>query len=380
MNVVHVRSCGNQGGGPEKTIRLSCIDLIEAGHQCSAVYLHGNTQDPLAPLAKLQACEVPSRAVDLSGPLDVTAISAVRAALQEYDRCLLHAHDYKSEIVGLLAARGMRKRVALVTTLHGVILNGWKTRLYNALANQSRRFYDAVVAVAHSQLPYLARTGVSKTRIQVIHNAIRLEDYAADVCTDADTSDDEFSPIPQGTKTVLVLGRLAPEKRGDMALRVLQQLSSDLPIYLLFVGTGPCLEQLRRMARDLGVRDRVRFVGYQEDVRPFIRVSDVLLVTSKIEGLPNSVLEAQAMGVPVVASAVDGVPEIIENGHNGFLVSGHALEQYVGGIDRLLGDAGLRERITRNARRRIEAQFSFSNRMSIMIGLYERLYAEKGWT
>ena len=381
MNIIHVRSCSDRGGGPDKTIRLSCINLMQLGHKCSAYYLHGNTEDSLAPVPLLKSYGVDAEALQFSGHFNFKGIGALQKILRQYDQCIYHAHDYKSEIFGVLASWTLRERVALVTTIHGVILNNWKLHVYEWLAGHSLRFFDKVIVVTNSQIPYIAQFGVSLDKIEVVYNAIRLVDYETSSLSLApDTSDNVFACIPRDAKVILFLGRLSVEKGGHIALRVLRQLAIiDPSFYLVFVGTGPQSESLCLMADELGIRDKVQFAGYQQDVRPFLKKCHILLVPSLSEGLPNSILEAQAMFVPVVASAVGGVTDIIEHEYNGFLVRPGCIDQYVQYILLLSHNNVIRERIIQNAHRKLEEHFEFGKHMERMMWVYNSLYASKKW-
>jgi glycosyltransferase involved in cell wall biosynthesis len=110
-------------------------------------------------------------------------------------------------------------------------------------------------------------------------------------------------------------------------------------------------------AQDLGLGDKVRFLGYQNDALSYIRSSDVLVLTSRIEGLPGVLLEAMACGVPVVASAVGGIPEIVIDGETGILIRDWSVESYVEGIIAILSDESYRSAMVANAQELVSRAF-----------------------
>ncbi len=129
---------------------------------------------------------------------------------------------------------------------------------------------------------------------------------------------------------------------------------------------------LREKARQLGLADRVHFAGYVADSREVYVASDVLLMPSRFEGLPMTLLEAMAMGLPVVASKLDGIAEVIADGHEGLLVESGDAGGFAESISRLLENPALGSELAGNARTKIEARFSVERMTSAVEAIYER--------
>lgn len=158
--------------------------------------------------------------------------------------------------------------------------------------------------------------------------------------------------IPPGSPVVGTLGRLAEIKRQDDLLRAFAAVRKEIPdAHLLVVGDGPLRPYLGDLACTLGVADAVRFTGYREKPQEYLRAMDVFALTSRSEGMPLSVLESFASGVPVVASAVGGLPEMIDPGRTGLLFPPGNVTALAAALTGLLVDKAARERLAREARR-----------------------------
>lgn len=183
----------------------------------------------------------------------------------------------------------------------------------------------------------------------------------------------------RGCVQLLAVGRLVEAKRFDRFLRIVRSLCSYTHVRVrgIVVGDGPLREQLEQKARELGLfPDRVEFVGSVPDVRQIYQQSDILVLTSDHEGTPNVVLEAMACGMPVVAAAVGGVPDLVRHGETGCLVRPENDEE--GFVDCLLGlvrDPKARQQMGQKAREHVESHYSVERLPGFLLSLYERALA-----
>ncbi len=179
-------------------------------------------------------------------------------------------------------------------------------------------------------------------------------------------------PSGAAASAIGVIGRLSPEKGVDRALEVLAMVARRRPdARLVIAGEGPEEETLRRQAQALGVAQSVSWLGYREDLGDVYRQLAVVLIPSRSEGLPNVALEAMASGVPVVASAVGGLAEIITDGENGFLLGPDDTEGLAGRIAELLEHPDLRASVSRRGIEDVSARFSLGARLRALAGIYE---------
>ena len=171
---------------------------------------------------------------------------------------------------------------------------------------------------------------------------------------------------------LITIGRLTPQKNHSMLLGVIDRLKKEMNIILRMriVGEGPSRTLIENRIKSMGLNDTVFLMGRREDIPELLASSDIFLLTSHFEGLPNVVMEAMITGIPVVSAAVDGVLDIIENGHNGIFVDPDNLESMVSQIIRLVKDKHLRQTIGENGRRTIIEGYNIEK----MVDSYEKLF------
>ncbi|MBM3892130.1 MAG: glycosyltransferase family 4 protein, partial [Verrucomicrobia bacterium] len=183
-------------------------------------------------------------------------------------------------------------------------------------------------------------------------------------------------------KLIVCAARLSREKCHEVLLRsVVELCRRRLPVRLLLIGTGPLRNQLQRRVRELGLEAHVEFLGYQphEKLAQYLAAGDVFVLTSLAEGLPVSILEAMACGTAVVASNVDGTPDIITDGQNGFLVPPRDVAALTARLEQTLSDDALRARLADAGLRRIRERFCWETILQEMETIYARFAPPAGF-
>jgi sugar transferase (PEP-CTERM/EpsH1 system associated) len=235
---------------------------------------------------------------------------------------------------------------------------------------------DRVACVSESVAEFAAQTiGIPPAKLAVIPNGIPLEDFQP-----GDRSRARVDlGIPLRAVVAGTVGRLQPVKGTGYLLEAWSRLASDHPdAILLLVGGGPQQAALERMSRRLGISERVRFLGDRADVPGLLRGMDVFVLPSLWEGMPNAALEAMAVGLPVVATAVGGTSEVVVDGVTGLLVQPGDPDALAQSIARLLRDPDLRHKMGQAGRERVVKHFSVGRTVEQTERLYEQLLVEKG--
>ena len=280
---------------------------------------------------------------------------------------MLHTSEFRSNVLGLLCRR--QRAIRLVSTVHGWINNDLRGKAYALADRILLRRFDRVVLVSHALRHRLPKWWVPDQRVRVLHNALMVESYGQEVLSVV-----RRAPDPQTDIRLLNVGRLSPEKGQDLLLRVVARLGSEYPgLKLAFAGVGPLEHKLRRLAERLAIANRVTFLGYVSDMPALYANTDLVVQSSFTEGLPNVMLEAAYLGVPVVATAVGGTAEVIEHGISGWLVRPRSVTAMEDGIRRFLKRPDEFIRMALVGRNRIEAEFSFEARTEAQMKLYEEL-------
>ncbi|MCC6581599.1 MAG: glycosyltransferase family 4 protein [Phycisphaeraceae bacterium] len=367
--VLHVRVVTHSGGGPDKTILRSPRYADASRYTIEAAYIHPRRDpgfDVIRNHADAQHCTL--WPIAESCPLDPRTVFALARLCRQRRVRIWHGHDYKSNALGLLVRRW--HPMHLVTTVHGWTHDTLRAKLYYHLDNRCIPRYEHVLAVSPPLADHCRKLGVPDDRLTYVPNGIDADEYsrARDIAA-AKAS----LQLPGDRIAIGVVGRLSVEKGVDRAVRVLPALLKLNPnVELMLIGDGPQRGQLEQLARELNITDRVRFLGWQKQTKPFLEAMDLLLLPSLTEGLPNAVLEAMAMRVPVVATDVGAVRDLLDRGQCGRIVS-HDLVTWPDAMTSLLIDPELRRHLADLARARVETRYSFHQRMRTVMAIYDHV-------
>lgn len=253
---------------------------------------------------------------------DARAFRALRSLVRRFDPHIVHTHTSKAGLLGRLAARG-RSVTGVCHTFHGEVFQGHFGPLVSRTVLAAEKWLghrtDAIVVLGPRGREHLKHHGIGG-RVEVIPPGFdrgRLEALARG---DRKACRRRFD-VPDGTPALLALGRLARVKGIDVLLRALARcVREDARCILLIAGDGPERTALELQARELGLADTVRFLGWQDDVTGVIGAADLLVLPSRSEGYPHALVEARAAGLRVVASAVGEVPALVGEGRGDRLV------------------------------------------------------------
>jgi len=219
------------------------------------------------------------------------------------------------------------------------------------------RMVDHYVAVSAANADYLAGTkGIPRSKMTVIRSASDVSRFDPDrVAPDGLRESLGFA---KHDPVLVVVGRLEPQKGHRILLDALPAVLRSFPrVRLVCLSDGQLRAALERQTLKLGLTDAVRFVGYQPDIAEWLALADISILPSFFEGLPLTVIEAMAAGRPVIASAVDGVPEVLVDGESGLLIPPGDSGALARAICRLVGDPALRQAMARAGRRRVVLEF-----------------------
>jgi glycosyltransferase involved in cell wall biosynthesis len=366
--VLDVRVVTGSGGGPDKTILHSPRFL--PGYRNLCAYLHP-PGDPGFEALRRQAAQLQAPLVEIPdrGPWDGrVAVALVRLCRRERVR-IWHGHDYKSNALGLLVRQFWPMR--LVTTVHGWVQHTWRTPLYYAIDRLCLPRYEQVICVSADLHERCRACGVPERRCRVIENGIDTAEYAR---RRSPAEAKAWLGLPPGRLLIGAVGRLSAEKGFDLLIRAASALlSQGHDISLALIGAGDERPRLQALIAELGCGERVRLWGYQADTVGLYEAMDVFALSSLREGLPNVLLEAMALEVPVVATRVGGVPRLIADGDNGLLVDPGSADALAAALGRLAADPDLRRQLARAGRRTVEERYSFAARMDQVRALYDAL-------
>ena len=368
--VLDARVVTGAGGGPEKTILNSPRFLWAAGYRTLCAYMHPPGDTGFEELRrKARAWQAPLLSVPDRGPWDWRVPAALLHACRRERVQIWHGHDYKSNALGLLLRRFWPMR--LVTTVHGWVKHTRRTPLYYRLDRLCLPRYETVICVSDDLRERCLACGVPPERCLVIENGIDTEENTRRRST---AEAKKRLGFPTERFLLGAVGRLSAEKGFDLLIRAADRLlAQGVDLELWVVGEGDERARLQTLIGDLGRTERICLRGYCANPVELYEAMDVCALSSLREGLPNVLLEAMSLEVPVVATRVGGVPRLIRDGQNGFLVDPGTVEGLVPALDQVLADSGLRARLAQAGRRTVETNYSFGARMQKIRALYDGL-------
>ncbi|HEY2434199.1 MAG TPA: glycosyltransferase [Vicinamibacterales bacterium] len=356
-----------QPGGLE---RLVCDLSVATARMGARVFVYClDEKGRLAPALESEGIAV--KLVGRRAGLGLGLIPRLRRLLLADKIDVLHTHGVDPMLYAGWAAR-LAGTPVRVHTQHDTMLEtkGWRHRLKFRLAGPA---FHSVVAVSRMTEQIVARHYRGRG-LRTIANGIDVERFR--VRTGAE--DGERRTAGAG----LVIGtvaRLAPEKAIDSLIDAFSTVQRAIPnCRLVIVGDGPERESLHARVRELRLESRVEFAGHQQSVERFVRDFDLFVLPSRTEGIPLAMLEAMATGIPVVATAVGGVPEVIVNGESGVLVAPNDSLALSAALIRVLSDPTLRARLGESGAKQVRGSFSLAS----MAARYRALYHQdrvRGW-
>ncbi len=371
--VLDTRVVKDHGGGPDKTILNSPRFFARVGYRMVCAYMHPPFDPGFEQIcSRAQLCEAPLLSVPDRGPWDWKVIARLIHICRRERVRIWHGHDYKSNALGLVVRRFWPMR--LVSTVHGWVKQTIRTPLYYKIDKLCLPHYESVICVSADLKERCLEAGVPTHRCVLIENGIDTDQYRRRR-TKAEAK--ERLGVRRGRLIVGAVGRLSSEKGFDQLIRAVHELAAaDLDVELLIAGEGDEKKRLEALIADLRMTDRVRLLGYLADPRDLYEAMDLFALSSLREALPNVLLEAMAMDVPVVATRIAGIPGLITDGENGLLVEPGNARQLAAALVRLLRDDSLRADLQKAARLTIETRYSFAGRIRKIQAIYDALLCQ----
>jgi len=374
MRILHLRDT-YEIGGPGKTI-LETHQAIESSRfrLHLAVFMVRGQQADTPFVTAARACGMPVHVVRGLNQYDPRLVWRLVHLVKTLGIDVVHAHEAQSDVIAYLASR--LHRLPIVTTVHGWIGGGLKSRVRIELDKRVMRGFDRVVAVSGQIQRELIASGVPPERICLLHNAIVVDRYRR---TGQRGFLADLIGRPVSGPVIATIGRLSSEKgHANLVDAVGIVATRGYKVTAVLAGDGPERQSLVERARALGLDDMVCFPGYVSQPERILEETDLMVLPSHTEGLPNAALEAMAMEVPVLATSVGGTPEVVLEGETGRLVPPHAPDALALAIIEFLANPAPWRAMARRGREMVETQFSFRERTRKLERIYSGLAPGSG--
>jgi len=295
IKVLHVRSTIGLYGAERVLLNLQQDYAMTKSCQ-SEVFLI-SPQDDCELSRGLSAYELPHYVFPSRKKFDISLVKAIRQQINQRGINILHTHDYKSLIHARMAALGTG--VKLVHHIHGSLGNTVSEKLYSIVELVFMFTANLILTVSEEQRQSYQKRLLGLRSVTLLPNGTPIDSFAKT------TSED-------GVLNLIMVARFTPEKDHDRAINIVRlAVDKGVQLKLLLLGDGPLFEPIKAKVMSLDLNQSVEFIGYTNDVKRWLMKADLLLMTSKTEGMPMSVLEAMSYGLPVVSTPVGALPNLV---------------------------------------------------------------------
>ena len=317
---------------------------------------------------------------------DIKALSALASRLKEIKPDLVHTHSSKAGILGRIAAR-MAGVPFIVHTFHGFGFHPYQNaavrNLYVMLEKYCASFSSALVFVSKSNQEYAVSLGIgSSDKYNLIRSGIKLSRYPVRAdrrkLLESLGADKSFTESESAAKKIVVvssIGNSKPQKNPADFIHAASELIKKRPdLLFVFAGGGEELGKFRNMVRELGIERQFILPGWRQDSAEILSVSDIYAMTSLWEGLPLSLVEAFASGLPAVCYRADGVTDILKDGVNGFSAEKKDIADFTEKLGKVIDDPVLRKKLAAGAAETDLSEFDIDFMVRSQEELYMRLF------
>jgi glycosyltransferase involved in cell wall biosynthesis len=351
-------------GGAERAL-VQIVTRLDRRHGTPRVYCLAGRGE-LADV--LEAAGIEVECLNARSKWDVGVVGRLAASLREFRPDLLQTFLFHANMVGRLAAR----RAGVPVVVSGVRVSEHDARWRMRLDRWTNRLVTHNVCVSTAIADAYRELGIPQEKLSVIPNGVDVAAFESAAAADLS----EFG-IPAGSRTLLAIGRLHPQKGFDLLINAAGPILEAHPdVHLLIVGEGPQRAALEQRIAASQHAVRIHLPGRQVDTAGLLRAGTLFVLSSRWEGMPNVLLEALAAGVPVVATDVEGVRDVVEDGVSGVIVQRESVAELSTAIGRVLADPDLAARLATAGQQRVRSDFTWQRFAEQYTQLWSRLLEE----
>ncbi|VAV85703.1 hypothetical protein MNBD_DELTA01-1784 [hydrothermal vent metagenome] len=327
---------------------------------------------------ELQAMKVDIFELEVKSPFDIRDMLRFISFLRREKVDIVHAHLFNASRASHFLAKLAGVRITIETN-H--VREAWRKgtlKTWYAIDRLFSRFTDCIIAVSKANADYLLEVkGIEPGKVKVVQNGI--DTRAFDAQSRPATSIKAALGIPDDAPLIAVIARLEPQKGHIYLLEAIPEIIRKYPdVVFLLAGDGVLASELKAQAARLKIDRNVIFAGFRSDAELLLRSSDIFLLPSLWEGLPLVVIEASAAGIPVIATAVDGTPEVVRDGETGLLIEPRNPVVITESVLRLLDNPEEAKKMGQRGANYVRAHFDISQQVKGTEAIYMELIAGKG--
>lgn len=366
-------------------VLLVDLSLKYGGSTSRALSLIQNSPPGKIALAGLKNGAITQEALKLNLPvhivgenkLDPRILFNLIKLIRQNGYQALDTQNIQSKFWGSLAA--FSTKTSLISTINSWYANehgqaSTKGKIYTALELLTNLNLDLYITVSEKDRKALLNAKIDEKRIRLIYNAVDITPAA--IFGEAGWLKEKFS-LPTDSIVCTAVGRLVPVKGYDVLIEAMRQVAPKIPnLVCLLVGAGECQEALATQIKEAKLETRVYLAGYQDrnTALAILKASSIFAMPSRYEGTPIALLEAAALGLPILASASGGIPELVTDGEHALLIPPNDPAALADGLLKLCTDAQFAKTLGQNAQARIRAQFNLKAQVEATWNAYQTAY------
>ncbi len=383
IRVGHVITRFHGAGGAKNTI-MTCAGLDKSRYEVDLIV--GASADRWrAEGADVNWVQIPELVRQVHPLNDVKAARKLRRLFTERRYHIVHTHLAKAGILGRWAAQKARTPL-IIHGLHGATFNPTQSRLENgvylALEKKAMAWTDKVISVGEDLMQRYLDAGVGKPQDYIIiHSGMDLSAFrrAAKMSPQERAAKRRELGLSQDAFVAGYIAALEWRKGHHYLITMMQSLAPRYPqLHMVFAGEGFSGERLKAMVNDLGLADRIHFLGYRNDVPEIMATLNVKLFASEREGLPQVLVQADTVGVPILAFEAEGVREMVKEGDNGYVFPHGDVEAMSQALERFIANPELAREMGQKGRALVDDRWDIATMQRKTQELYEQLLKEKG--
>ena len=306
--------------------------------------------------------------VPMKGDLDLLFIPRLMKIIRADDPDIIHLHSRRgADILGGIAARLSGKRCILTRRVDNPENRIW--------AGVKYRLYDRIITISDGIREILVNERIPIRKITCVHSAVDTELY--DQICNREWFLKEFG-LKEGSRVCGTIAQFIDRKGHRFLIRAIPEILKAIPdAVFLFFGKGPVEDQLKSQCRELGIEKHVHFTGFRGDLDRIMGCLDIVIHPALMEGLGVSLLQAAAAGVPIVGTRAGGIPEIVHDGVNGYLIPPSNVQSITDTVVKILADRNLALQLGENGRAIASRSFSIESMVEGNMGMYREMMSEQ---
>jgi len=363
MKILHINTERTWRGGEQQTLYL-LEALIERRIKCHLVCQPGSPMEERAVAAGVEVFPIAMR-----GEVDLPASLRIRKLVTRHGYGIVHSHTSHAHTLAYLATLGCRT-CRLVT--RRVDFTIFRNRFLRLNGIKYRYMADYYIAISQKIKTVMVTDGIAANRIFVVHSGIDLSRFSPAA---GEYLIPEFDLRPE-EPVVINVAHMAGHKGQQFLVRAIPHVLKEIPGARFFIiGEGELMAELQALSDSLGIKQALTFTGFRKDVGAFYKIADLFVMSSLQEGLGTAMLDALALGKPVVATNAGGIPEVIKDGETGRLVEAANPQALAKGIIAMLGHKDQAQAMAQRGQAVVKEQFSIEAMVENNLAVYRQLLA-----